>query len=305
MERSGWAALMVGAPFPRDGFHAGMQAVIFPGRWRFVLDLLDIVTPTQARRVVRAWQENVAEDPDIYSDDPLLRRYWEKLMLPEYERIAEPFLHDRGYLKSVRDFRREHDWPLSEIPLVRHDDAQLRALVALRCLQQEYETVSAERALRAYLQRLGVPERNRWGERFLDEMLDRVVAGFLFPWPDGLPSYVAKSKKWIRADQARQARAEATNGSVSVHEFARLAGRSPSSVYRLIRSGDLKPVSANPYRLDPADADRLPLRPGVLYRAVMELRGGKYEANRMWVKRRRDEALSDREILVMARGSVS
>jgi hypothetical protein len=237
----------------------------------------------------------------------------------------------RKHRKGLRRLHRRLEEPFSTVPLVSDDD-QLRALVALRCMQQEYHAEAALEVLRGYAGMLRVPAH------ILDDVLSRVVCNFVSGPPGGLPAYIRNMKRVVLAEEAdadaeRRNRPkdshEAQEGDVpdesplrrrrssehvnlyrgeklfSVSETAHKLRVSRRTVYDWIKRGVLSPAKKKePLRIAQQELERARelsvAKPRTFYRIVMRERGCTFEAARKWVGRRRAKGLSDRDILVPA-----
>jgi hypothetical protein len=208
---------------------------------------------------------------------------------------------NRRQWSALRSLRRRLGAPPSGVLLV-PDDAELRALVALRCVQQDHYAGSALRELRGYALALGVPDT------VMDDVLGRVVERFVTVHrPRALQKYVGDIT-WTLQAKKREAKL-LTGGSargemMTVPEAAHLYGVPRRTMYHWVRTGVLAAAESQPYRVAADDLARvLKEVPGVTYRKVMELRECNYDAARMWVRRRLDKGISFSEIIKEAEGA--
>jgi excisionase family DNA binding protein len=242
----------------------------------------------------------------------------------------------RRHWKELRAFRKRHEELPNTVSLV-WNDAELRALVALRCAQQGYRADVALAELREYALGLGVPDQS------IDDVLTRVMQGLVaFSTPGGLPRYIRLVKRAVLAEEADESagvkefdeeRFEVERGDerdgqsdhrvrrkrlaigikgsepLRVSQAARFLGVSRRTVYYWIETGKLTAAGgkSSSLRIEREEIERVgkltQLRPGDLYNFVMDHRERGYDAARMWVRRRRLKGLSDRQILEEARGS--
>jgi hypothetical protein len=183
------------------------------------------------------------------------------------------------------------------------DDTELRALVALRCFQQDYCAEAAFQELSGYASSVGVPEL------VMDDVLSRLAERFVTVHrPYALTNYVGVLKRALLAQEAEASRKPvglAPRGLMTVPEAALECGVPRRTVYHLIKTGVLPVVERRPYRVAVDDLERVQRDvPGTVYRAVMKLRGCSYDAARNWVQRRRAKDLADDEIIIEAKGEV-
>ena len=232
---------------------------------------------------------------------------------------------NRKHWKRLRSLHRRFDAPPSAVLLV-PDDAELRALVALRCVQQEYRADAAWEELRSYGLKSEVPKS------VLDDVLQDVVDKFVsVRRPQALTKYVGLIKRSFlardreaalaRDAEAALAREEAAlaleetalardrkahahtaprahGGLLTVPEAARECGVPRRTVYQWIKRGVLSAAEKAPYRVAREEVERVHSEvPGTAYKAVMKLRDCGYDNARMWVRRRKGQGLSIPEII--------
>jgi excisionase family DNA binding protein len=207
----------------------------------------------------------------------------------------------RKHRKGLRSLYRRFNEPFFAVPLS-PDDAELRALVALRCMQQDYHADAARAELVVYARRCGV----RDVENVVDDVLREVVQNFVSGPPGGgLRKYIQAITRAVRG-QAAADLAGVTDRSrrylLTVPEAARELGVSRRALYNWIGRGIVVPAKKRtPYRIARAEIERarerVAAKPGTLYRRVMELRGFGYDAARKWVGRRRAKGVPEREII--------
>lgn len=194
------------------------------------------------------------------------------------------------------------DTPLPLVP----DDRELRALVALRCLQQNCYTAAALSELRGYLRKIGVSTV----DDVKNGVLSRVVEYFVSGPPDALRRHIKVMNRAVLAEEFHVGRATQKRAGAplqTVLEAAEDLQVSPRTVYRWLESGTIVPVERtmglNRVRIALREVERVrdARIAKLVYRGVMGLRDCSYDAARMWVLRRRAKGVPDREIVQEAR----
>ena len=227
----------------------------------------------------------------------------------------------RKHRKGLRRLHRDLEEPFSDVPLV-WDDDELRALVALRCIQQGYHADAALEELRSYARKLRVPVR------VVDDVLGRVVEHFVSGPPGGLPAHIWAMKRAVlardaelragteelledaelRADTVLKARRKSrklilhAGGKLfTVLEAARALRVSRRTLYHWLQHGIIAHAEKAPYQIAQKEVERvrerIKAKPGTLYRRLMELWGCSYDAARVRVARRRAKGVPNRKII--------
>ncbi|MEX2527043.1 MAG: helix-turn-helix domain-containing protein [Gemmatimonadota bacterium] len=172
-------------------------------------------------------------------------------------------------------------------------DAELRAIVALRCVQAEYQPDAALEALRSYACSVGV------SGRYASDAVHHAVMQLATFTPGALPAYLRKMGK-VRAGEDTPARSTDPN-LFTVLDAAAELGVTPRTVYRWINSGHIEPADTEPYLFERAELERLQADRRPVIKAIKSIRMCSYGTARKWVWRRRKGGLSDDEIIQEAR----
>ena len=205
---------------------------------------------------------------------------------------------NRKNWRRLRQAYQHFKSPPSDVPLMR-DDAELRALLALRCMQQNYHADAARKELRDYARKLGVPDK----DDMMNDVLNRLVELFVFGVAGGLPKYIRAIKTAVLAEDAEVRPRNAPKGRgelLTVSEAALELGLSRRTVYQWIQQGIVVPAQKSPYRIAMKEVERVRERmakPGTLYRIVMNRRGCSYDVARLWVGRRLAKGAAVRKII--------
>lgn len=232
----------------------------------------------------------------------------------------------RKHRRELRAMHRYFEVPFTVVPLV-PDDAELRALVAMRCMQQDYHADAARNELRGYARKMEIPDVRD----VIDDVLNRVVQYFVSSEPGDLGSHIKSLKRVVLAEEAeaharraaedavahgRAAEEAAVRGStapkaresfpkpheslLTVWEAARKLGVSRRTLYHWIQHGIIVLADKYPYLIAPGEVQRV-RDAKLVYRVVRYLRQCSYDAARVWVGRRRTKGLTDREIIEEAK----
>lgn len=273
---------------------AAEASAMRPDTWRLALDLV-AGPPWWLEHQLRQKQQTRGSD-----------QHWEE--------------RDRKARSRQRLWRESDGAVLSQVPLTKNE-GELRALIALRCVQQGYCRDGAWLELEAYARRLRVAwdRDSNLAATIRFEAVEGVIRWGVDYAPGGLATHVrclarfVQSERWTRGAGEREeiveqewerrneerkrgripasAKIPEARDPLTVGEFATLAGCPRRTVYSWIERGLLKPADKNPFRLSRKDLDLarnlVKRKPGALYRAVQQRRGCRYDAARMYVHRRK------------------
>ncbi len=286
------------------------RALQISGEWppdlMLALDFARLLKPKDAERRLASWNSLSPGDLEFLQQNPTEARFRDKVAKPVTEWVASAELLDRCALRKFRGSPERRRLLCLHVPLVK-DDAQLRALLALRCVQQDYRADAARDEVRRYAQKVGVHGS------LLDHVTDEAIRCFLAALPNGLPSYLKESARyqglatWTKDASLKFAEAggrvpvPAGERAWTVSLLALELRVSRETIYYWIKQGTARPLEQRPYRFSHEEVERLKKwriqSKRALYTIIMGRMGVTYDAARMRVCRRVKAGATFKQIL--------
>lgn len=270
------------------------------------LDFARRLKPKDAKLRLASWNSLSPGDLEFLRQNPTEARFRDKVAKPATEWLASGELLNRRALRKFRGSPELRRLLCVHVPLEK-DDAQLRALLALRCAQQGYRADAARDEVRRYAQKVGVHGS------LLDHVTDEAIRCFLVAVPDGLPRYLKESARyqglatWTKDASLKFAEAggrvpvPAGERPWTVLDLALELRVSREAIYYWIKQGIARPLEQRRYRFSQEEVERLKKwrnKPkSILYKIIMKRMGVTYDAARMRVCRRVKAGATFKQIL--------